>query len=122
MPTPKLLDQVTIVARLKHYSLSTEKAYVGWIRRVILFHNKQHPREMAETEIRHFLSHLAVDTKVSASTQTVALSALLFLYRDVLKTELSYVVHIERARGSQKLPVVSLRLAAAQWGKPMAFR
>ena len=109
MPTPKLLDQVRIVARLKHYSLSTEKSYVGWIRRFILFHNKQHPREMAETEIRQFLSHLAVDTRVSASTQTVALSALLFLYRDVLKTELAYVDHIERARGSQKLPVVFTR-------------
>jgi integron integrase len=109
MPTPKLLDQVRIVARLKHYSLSTEKAYVGWIRRFILFHNKQHPREMAETEIRQFLSHLAVNTRVSASTQTVALSALLFLYRDVLKTELRYVDHIERARPSQKLPVVFSR-------------
>jgi integron integrase len=109
MPTPKLLDQVRIVARLKHYSLSTEKAYVGWIRRFILFHNKQHPREMAETEIRQFLAHLAIDTRVSASTQTVALSALLFLYRDVLKTELAYVDHIERARASQKLPVVFTR-------------
>ena len=109
MPTPKLLDQVRIVARLKHYSLSTEKSYVAWIRRFILFHHKQHPREMAETEIREFLSHLAVDERVSASTQTVALSALLFLYRDVLKTELVYVDHIERARGSQKLPVVFTR-------------
>ena len=92
MPTPKLLDQVRIVARLKHYSLSTEKAYVGWIRRFILFHHKQHPREMAETEIRQFLSHLAIDTKVSASTQTVALNALLFLYRDVLKTDRTLAV------------------------------
>jgi integron integrase len=109
MPTPKLLDQVRIVARLKHYSLSTEKAYVAWIRRFILFHHKQHPREMAETEIRQFLAHLAVDTKVSASTQTVALSALLFLYRDVLKTELLHIDHIERAKPSQKLPVVFTR-------------
>lgn len=109
MPTPKLLDQVRIVARLKHYSLSTEKAYVGWIRRFIIFHHKQHPKQMAEPEIRQFLSHLAVDKKVSASTQTVALSALLFLYRDVLKTELAYVDHIERARPSQKLPVVFTR-------------
>ncbi len=109
MPTPKLLDQVRIVARTRHYSLSTEKAYVGWIRRFILFHHKQHPKDLAVPEIRQFLSHLAVDTKVSASTQTVALSALLFLYRDVLKTDLPYVDHIERARPSQKLPVVFTR-------------
>lgn len=82
MPTPKLLEQVRIVARLKHYSYRTEQSYVSWIRRFILFHNKRHPREMAESEIRQFLAHLAINTKVSASTQTVALSALLFLYRD----------------------------------------
>src|SRR5688572_102645 len=109
MPTPKLLEQVRIVARLKHYSYRTEQSYVGWIRRFILFHHKRHPREMAETEIRQFLAHLAINTRVSASTQTVALSALLFLYRDVLKTELLYVDHIERARASQKLPVVFTR-------------
>jgi site-specific recombinase XerD len=80
MPTPKLLDQVRTVARVRHFSLSTERAYVGWIRRFILFHHKRHPQEMAESEIRQFISHLAVDAKISASTQTVALSALLFLY------------------------------------------
>ncbi len=84
MPTPKLLDQVRTVIRVRHFSLSTERAYVSWIRRFILFHNKRHPNEMAEAEIRQFISHLAVDAKISASTQTVALSALLFLYRDVL--------------------------------------
>ena len=109
MPTPKLLDEVRTVARLKHYSLSTERAYVGWIRRFILFHNKRHPKEMAEAEIRQFLAHLAVDRRVSASTQTVALSALLFLYRDVLKTGLPYVDHIERAKPSHTLPVVFTR-------------
>jgi integron integrase len=109
MPTPKLLDQVRTVARVKHFSLSTERAYVGWIRRFILFHHKQHPMEMAETEIRQFISHLAVDAKISASTQTVALSALLFLYRDVLKRDLPYINHIERARRSTKLPVVFTR-------------
>ena len=85
MPPPKLLDQVRTVIRVKHFSLSTESAYVGWIRRFILFHNKKHPKEMAETEIREFISDLAVNARISASTQTVALSALLFLYRDVLK-------------------------------------
>ena len=82
---PKLLDQVRAVIRVKHFSLSTERAYVGWIRRFILFHHKQHPKDMAETEIREFISHLAVNARISASTQTVALSALLFLYRDVWK-------------------------------------
>jgi hypothetical protein len=71
MPTPKLLDQVRTVARVKHFSLSTERPYVGWIRRFILFHHKQHPMELAETEIRQFISHLAVDAKISASTQTL---------------------------------------------------
>lgn len=109
MPTPKLLDQVRTVARVKHFSLSTERAYVSWIRRFILFHHKQHPKEMAEDEIRQFISHLAVDAKISASTQTVALSALLFLYRDVLKKDLPYVANIERAKPSKKLPVVFTR-------------
>jgi integron integrase len=109
MPTPKLLDQVRTVIRVKHFTLSTERAYVSWIRRFILFHNKRHPNEMAEAEIRQFISHLAVDAKISASTQTVALSALLFLYRDVLKKDLPYIAHIERAKPSKKLPVVFTR-------------
>lgn len=109
MPTPKLLDQVRTVIRVKHFSLSTERSYVAWIRRFILFHHKKHPTEMAEPEIRQFISHLAVDAKISASTQTVALSALLFLYRDVLKKELPYIDHIERAKPSHKLPVVFTR-------------
>jgi integron integrase len=110
MPPTKLLDQVRTVARVKHFSLSTERAYVGWIRRFILFHHKKHPKEMAETEIREFISHLAVNAKISASTQTVALSALLFLYRDVLKRDLPYIDHIERAKPSKKIPVVFTRL------------
>jgi integron integrase len=109
MPTPKLLDQVRTVARVRHFSLSTERAYVAWIRRFILFHNKKHPIEMAEAEIRQFISNLAVDAKISASTQTVALSAILFLYRDVLKKTLPYIDHIERAKPSKKLPVVFTR-------------
>ena len=109
MPTPKLLDQARNVARMRHLSLSTERAYVGWIRRYILFHNKKHPKEMAEMEIRQFISDLAVNAKISASTQTVALSALLFLYRDVLKKPLPYIDQIERAKPSKKLPVVLTR-------------
>jgi len=109
MPTPKLLDQVRTVIRVKHFSLSTEKAYVAWIRRFILFHGKRHPLYMGEDEIRQFISYLAVDAKISASTQTVALSALLFLYREVLKQELPYVANIERAKRAKRLPVVFTR-------------
>jgi integrase len=94
---------------MRHFSLRTEQAYVQWIRRYILFHEKRHPREMGETEIRSFISHLAVKGGISASTQTVALSALLFLYRDVLKQELRYVNDIERARKPKRLPVVFTR-------------
>ncbi|SRR6266404_1654346 len=109
MPTPKLLDQVRTVIRVKHFSLSTEKAYVAWIRRFILFHGKRHPQYLGEEEIRQFISYLAVDAKISASTQTVALSALLFLYRQVLKKDLPYVANIERAKRSKRLPVVFTR-------------
>lgn len=106
---PRLLDEVRKVARVRHFSLRTEQAYVQWIKRFILFHDKRHPREMAEAEIRAFISHLAVDREITASTQTVALSALLFLYRDVLKKELPYVSNIERAQKPKRLPVVFTR-------------
>lgn len=106
---PKLLHQVRAVLRAKHLSVRTEQAYVQWIRRYILFHQKRHPQEMGEQEIRAYISHLAVNAKISASTQTVALSALLFLYRDVLKKDLPYVHHIERAKQRKKLPVVFTR-------------
>ena len=106
---PRLLDEVRAVARMRHLSIRTEKAYVSWIRRFIFFHHKRHPREMGEVEIRAFISHLAVEGAVTASTQTVALSALLFLYRDVLKQELPYVSNIERARKPKRLPTVFTR-------------
>jgi integron integrase len=109
MTKAKLLDQVRAVARLKHLSLRTEDAYVNWIKRYILFHRKRHPVLMAEDEIRAFLSHLAVSEQVAASTQNVALSALLFLYRDVLHKPLRQIENIERARRSRKLPVVFTR-------------
>ena len=105
----KLLHEVRSVLRARHLSLRTEEAYVQWIRRFILFHNKRHPAEMGESEIRQFISDLAVNARISASTQTVALSALLFLYRDVLKKELPYVSHIERAQQRKKLPLVFTR-------------
>jgi integron integrase len=103
---PKLLDQVREVIRLKHYSIRTEQSYVSWIKRYIFFHNKRHPAEMAEPEIRSFIVHLTTKNSVSASTQTQALSALLFLYRDVLKKDLPFVDGIERAKKPQRLPVV----------------
>jgi integrase len=103
---PKLLDQVREVLRMKHYSMRTEQAYLDWIKRYIFFHHKRHPAEMGEAEIRSFISDLASKKSVSASTQTVALSALLFLYREVLKKELPYVEGIERAKKSERLPVV----------------
>lgn len=81
---PKLLDQVRDVIRRKHFSIRTEQSYVDWIRRFILFHNKRHPRDMAEAEVTEFLTHLARDGRVAASTQNQALSALLFLYKQVL--------------------------------------
>jgi hypothetical protein len=78
---PKLIEQVRNVIRLKHYSLRTEEAYWHWIKKFILFHNKRHPNDMGEAEVSTFLSHLAVDKRVAASTQNQALSALLFLYK-----------------------------------------
>lgn len=104
--SPKLLEQVVIVARLKHLSRRTEKAYKYFIKQFILFHNKRHPIEMGTPEIRDFLSHLAVEKNVSASTQNVALAALLFLYRDVLMLQLDRVENVIRARVTRRLPVV----------------
>lgn len=82
---PKLLDQVRAAIQVRHYSIRTEKSYVSWIRQYILFHDKKHPREMGEREVSSFLSHLASKRNVASSTQNQALSAILFLYREVLK-------------------------------------
>ncbi len=102
----KLLDQVRDAVRLKHYSDRTEESYVNWIRRYILFHNKRHPNEMGSAEITAFLNHLATEERVAASTQNQALSALLFLYRDVLKKELNAPIDALRARKPKHLPTV----------------
>jgi len=106
---PKLLDRVREAIRTRHYSGRTEKAYVGWIRRYVLFHNKRHPADMGEVEIGQFLSSLALDGKVSASTQNQALSALLFLYREVLHRDVAWVEGVIRARAPRRLPVVLAR-------------
>lgn len=108
-PKPKLLDQVRQAIRTRHYSYKTEEAYVGWIRRFILFHNKRHPSEMGETEIGQFLSSLARDSHVSASTQNQALNAILFLYRQVLEKDIGYVSGVVRAKRPHRLPVVLTR-------------
>ncbi|MFL6332179.1 MAG: integron integrase [Pyrinomonadaceae bacterium] len=106
MHKPKLLDRVRAVARVRHLSLRTEQAYADWIRRFILFHRKRHPSEMGAEEVGQFLSHLAVEGKVAASTQNVALCALLFLYRDVLGVDLPHVGGVLRARRPARVPVV----------------
>src|SRR5436853_7874905 len=103
---PKLLDQVRQLLRLRHYSLRTEEAYVAWIRRYILFHNKRHPRELGEADVSAFLSALAQEGQVAASTQNQALSALLFLYKKVLQRELAFIGGVARVKRPPKLPVV----------------
>jgi len=102
----KLLDQVREAIRLKHYSIRTEEAYVTWIKRYILFHNKRHPNEMGSTEVEAFLTNLAVEQHVAASTQNQAFSALLFLYREVLKKELDGPIDSMRAKRPKRLPTV----------------
>jgi integron integrase len=108
-PRPSLLDRVREAIRTRHYSRRTEKAYVHWIRRFIFFHDKRHPAEMGPAEISAFLSSLAVRDKVAASTQNQALSALLFLYRDVLGVDLPWLDDVVRAKRPQYLPVVLSR-------------
>ncbi len=102
----KLIDRVRETIRLKHYSIRTEEAYVTWIKRYILFHNKRHPLEMGAAEIEAFLTHLAVEQHVAASTQNQALNALLFLYREVLKQDLERPIDAVRAKRPKRLPTV----------------
>jgi integrase len=106
---PRLLDRVRATARIRHYSPRTEDAYVAWIRRYILFHGKRHPAEMSAPEVTRFLTSLAVNTKVAASTQNQALSALLFLYKVVLELDLPWLDGVVRARRPERLPVVLTR-------------
>ena len=103
---PRLLDRVRERIRFLHYSIRTEEAYIGWIRRFILFHGKRHPREMGAPEVEAFLSDLATQGRVTASTQNQALSAILFLYRQVLGIELPWMEGIKRAKRPSRLPVV----------------
>jgi integron integrase len=105
-PPRKLLDRVRDRIRVKHYSYRTEETYVQWIRRFILFHNKRHPSEMGGDEVNAFLTHLAVNDNVAASTQNQALSAILFLYREVLEQALDLNLDTVRAKRSHHLPTV----------------
>src|SRR5437870_2745576 len=106
MAEGKLLEQVSDIARFRHLSLRTEQAYLKWIKRYILFHQKRHPKDLNDEHIRQFLTHLAVKEKVAAPTQNQAFHALLFLYRHVLKQESPEIKGVERAPESRRLPVV----------------
>ena len=103
---PRLLVRVRDKIRLKHYSIRTEQAYTDWVRRFILFHEKRHPAEMGAAEVEKFLTHLAVEGNVAASTQNQAKSALLFLYREVLEIELPWLDDVAKAKDGKRLPVV----------------
>ena len=102
----RLLDRVRHAVRVRQYSISTEKAYIGWIRRFIFFHGKRHPAEMGKLEVEAFPSHLAINRAVSPSTQNQALQAILFLYRNVLEIELPWMDDVIRAKPKKHLPVV----------------
>jgi len=108
IPKPrKLLDQLRDQIRLKQYSPRTEKTYIHWVREYILFHNKRHPKEMGVTEINQFITHLVVERKASASTQNQAMSAILFLYRSVIKVELDEeALGFSRPKKGKRVPVV----------------
>ena len=106
MTRRKLLDQVSDVARFRHLSLRTEEAYRNWIKRFILFHGKRHPSDLDAGAVRAFLTHLAVNEHVAASTQNQAFNALLFLYKQVLQIEVPDISGVERAPQSRRLPVV----------------
>jgi len=99
---PKLLDQVRNRIRCKHYSIRTEQAYIEWIRKFIFYHGKRHPAEMGENEISDFLTYLAVKRRVAASTQNQALSAIVFLYREVIQRDLgefdNLKLHLEKVK------------------------
>jgi integron integrase len=105
-PPPRLLTQLRDRIRLKHYSLRTERSYVDWARRFILFHGKRHPAEMGAREVEAFLTWLAVERQVAASTQNQAKAALLFLYQEVLECSLPWLSEVISARAPRRLPVV----------------
>jgi integron integrase len=120
---PRLLGQVRQAIRTRHYSVKTEEAYIGWIKRFIFFHNKRHPVEMGEREIAQFLSSLATESHISSSTQNQAFNALLFLYQEVLQRKVGLIEGVVRAKRHRRLPVVLTkeevqRLLASLEGTP----
>lgn len=102
---PKLLESLRQRIRVLHYSIRTEQAYVDWARRFILFHGKRHPRELGAPDVTAFLTHLAVERNVSASTQNQAKAAILFLYKEVLQQGLPWLDEVVSARKARRLPV-----------------
>jgi integron integrase len=106
LQSPRLLDQLRESIRYKHYSLRTEQAYVYWVRWFIRFHALKHPKDMGASEVEAFLRYLAIERRVSTSTHNVALSALLYLYKDVLNTELPWMEKLVRPVNHRRLPVV----------------
>ena len=112
--TVRLLDEVQARIRARHMSFRTEKTYLQWIRRFIRFHGRRHPRAMGGDEVEAFLTSLAVDRKVAASTQNQALAAILFLYRDVLELQLPWLANMVHAKRPQRLPVVLTRAEVQQ--------
>ena len=106
---PRLLDHVRDRLRFKHYGIRTEQAYVEWVRRFVVFCELRHPRDMGLAEVEAFLTHLAVDGRVAAATQNLAKSSMLFLYREVLGSELPWLDGVERAKRPARLPVVLTR-------------
>ncbi len=105
-PEPRLLDRLREAIRVRHYSRRTEKAFVGWVRRFVLFHGKRDPRAMGKAEVSAFLSHLATEGRVSASTQNQAPSAVLFLYAQVLNQDIGWLDELVRAKRPARVPVV----------------
>jgi integron integrase len=103
---PKLLDRLRGHLRTRHYSIRTESAYADWVRRFILFHGKRHPAQMGAPEVAAFLTHLATERQVSASTQNQAKAALLYLYKEVLQADLPWLDQVVQAKPSRRLPVV----------------
>ena len=111
---PRLLDQVRARIRVLHYSIRTEQAYLDWIKRYIHFFDKRHPRELSAEHLEQYLSHLAVERNVAASTQNQAKSALLFLYKEVLRIELPWLEGVTQARVPKRLPLVLTRVEVEQ--------
>jgi integron integrase len=114
VPPVSLLQRVRERIRVRHYSIRTEQAYCDWIRRFVIFHGKRHPSEMGAAEVEAFLTALAVEGRVAASTQNQAKSALLFLYREVLGAELPWLDQIQKAKAPVRLPVVLTRAEVGQ--------